>query len=98
MKIIDILNEIANGTLEKGFTFEYDMQEWIFDGKEITSKLAKSINLFTDYYVEKILNDEVAIIVEDENLKELKDNASHNEIIYKINRILKEIKWIESKM
>ena len=34
MKIIDILNEIANGTLEKGFTFEYDMQEWIFDGKE----------------------------------------------------------------
>lgn len=92
MKIIDILNEIANGTLEKGFTFEYDMQEWIFDGKEITSKLDKFINLFTDYYVEKILNDEVAIIVEDENLKELKDNASHQEIIDKINEIIKIIK------
>ena len=51
MKVIDLLNKIANGEVEQDIEFFYKKEKY----RHID-------NLFGDYYVEEVLNDEVEIV------------------------------------
>ena len=95
MKVIDVLEKLANGTLEDGFQFKIlDFSENIYEYKKILNTIYNENMVTTlgeDACLDAVLNNEVEII-KDNNNKYLKDNASHQEIIDKINEIIKIIK------
>ena len=95
MKVIDVLEKLANGTLEDSFKFKIlDFSENIYEYKKILNTIYNENMVTTlgeDSYLDAILNNEVEI-VKDNNNQYLKDNASHQEIIDKINEIIKIIK------
>lgn len=87
MKVIDVLEKLANGTLEDGFQFKIlDFSDNIYKYKKFFNTIYNEDMVTTlgeDACLDAVLNNEVAII---------KDNASHQEIIDKINEIIKIIK------
>ena len=95
MKVIDVLEKLANGTLEDGFQFKIlDFSDNIYKYKKILNTIYNEnmvITLGEDACLDALLNNEVEII-KDNNNQYLKDNASHQEIIDKINEIIKIIK------
>ena len=58
MKVIDLLNKIANGEIEANTELFYKKEKY----RHID-------NLFENYYVEEVLNDEVEIIEEDKKIE-----------------------------
>ena len=60
MKVIDLLNKIANGEIEANTELYYKDEKY----RHID-------HLFEDYYVEEVLNDEVEIIEEDNKIEEI---------------------------
>lgn len=95
MKVIDVLEKLANGTLEDGFQFKIlDFSDNIYEYKKILNTIYNENMVTTlgeDACLDALLNNEVEII-KDNNNQYLKDNASHQEIIDKINEIIKIIK------
>ena len=95
MKVIDVLEKLANGTLEDGFQFKIlDFSDNIYKYKKFFNTIYNEDMVTTlgeDACLDALLNNEVEII-KDNNNKYLKDNASHQEIIDKINEIIKIIK------
>lgn len=95
MKVIDVLEKLANGTLEDGFQFKIlDFSDNIYEYKKILNTIYNENMVTTlgeDACLDALLNNEVKI-VKDNNNQYLKDNASHQEIIDKINEIIKIIK------
>lgn len=91
MKVIDVLEKLANGTLEDGFQFKIlDFSDNIYKYKKFFNTIYNEDMVTTlgeDSYLDAILNNEVEI-VKDNNNQYLKDNASHQEIIDKINEII----------
>ena len=61
MKVIDLLNKIANGEIEPNTEFFYKKEKY----RHIDS-------LFGDYYAEEVLNNEVEIIEEDKKIEKIK--------------------------
>ncbi len=57
LRVIDLLNKIANGEIEPNIELFYKKEKY----RHID-------NLFGDYYVEEVLNDEVEIIGEDKKI------------------------------
>ena len=95
MKVIDVLEKLANGTLEDGFQFKIlDFSDNIYKYKKFFNTIYNEDMVTTlgeDACLDAVLNNEVEII-KDNNNQYLKDNASHQEIIDKINEIIKIIK------
>ena len=95
MKVIDVLEKLANGTLEDGFQFKIlDFSNNIYKYKKILNTIYNENMVTTlgeDACLDALLNNEVEII-KDNNNQYLKDNASHQEFIDKINEIIKIIK------
>lgn len=91
MKVIDVLEKLANGTLEDGFQFKIlDFSNNIYKYKKILNTIYNENMVTTlgeDACLDALLNNEVEI-VKDNNNQYLKDNASHQEIIDKINEII----------
>ena len=104
MKVIDVLEKLANGTLEDGFQFKIlDFSDNIYKYKKFFNTIYNEDMVTTlgeDACLDAVLNNEVEIIKDsnkdnnnnNNNNKYLKDNASHQEIIDKINEIIKIIK------
>ena len=72
MKIIDILNKMANGTLEDEFEFKYDNDTYEYNKKE--NKLVSEeygTRLGGYYIVENILNNEVEVIEAKKKIEEI---------------------------
>lgn len=102
MKVIDVLEKLANGTLEDGFQFKIlDFSDNIYKYKKFFNTIYNEDMVTTlgeNACLDAVLNNEVAIIKDsnkdnnNNNNKYLKDNASHQEIIDKINEIIKIIK------
>ncbi len=106
IKIIDILNKMADGTLEDGFEFRYKNKIYKYK-KEIDAiidsrkmELGYGIDLGQEYIVEQILNDEVEVIEETKDIEELDMcNFGHNntiskqeaDIINKINELVRAV-------
>ena len=75
MKIIDILNKIANGTLEDGFKFKYGNDTYRYHKENNEIRSIEYDECLGDYYkTEMILNNEVEII-EDKEIEELSQTA-----------------------
>ena len=71
MKIIDILNKIANRTLEDGFKFKYGNDTYRYHKENNEIRSIEYDECLGDYYkTEMILNNEVEII-EDKEIEEL---------------------------
>lgn len=100
MKVIDVLEKLANGTLEDGFQFKIlDFSDNIYKYKKFLNTIYNKDMVTTlgeNACLDAVLNNEVEIIKDsnkdNNNNKYLKDNASHQEIIDKINEIIKIIK------
>ena len=91
MKVIDLLNKIANGEVETNIEFFYKKEKY----RHID-------NLFADYYVEEVLNGEVEIIEEDKKVEKIdeelfeKASSSYRERIMK-DKINEIIDYLEEK-
>ena len=105
MRMIDILNEKVNETLEDGFKFKYNGNVYTYD------KITGFINdndgkgIGDAYCVENILNDEVEVIEENKDIKELEisdgdrkvmatfilnNREKINELVRAVNKLTKE--------
>ena len=81
MKIIDILNAKANGTLKDGFKFRYGNDDYKYK-KEIDAIIdSYESDLGCEHIVEEILNDEVEVIEENKEIEEL-NKISYDEFKY----------------
>lgn len=113
MKIIDILNKKLNGTLVDGFEFLYDRSYYAYFKKvnEIQS-IVSGTNIGAIYELDKILSDEIEIIEENKEIKEL-NKISYNEFKYtdtkhrfdltnieydKINELVREVNKIKKQL
>lgn len=76
MKIIDILNAKANGTLEDGFMFVYEDEVYTYNKTEdeIYCENTKS-TLGKKYILENCLNDEVCVFKDENDLTEEEKKA-----------------------
>ena len=104
MKIIDILNDYANGKIKDGFKFRYDNKDWVIEDDSI-----HSINqymshdgmgeyvYFEDCFDLSNLNDEVEIIEEPkqleeidlyEDLKDILNNSDESIVLNSIHKCL----------
>lgn len=74
MKIIDILNKKANGTLEDGFKFCYKNKVFTYNKKEESIYYENSVReLGEQYKIERILNNEVLLFQEEVKETEKRD-------------------------
>ena len=72
MKIIDIINKIANGTLEDGFKFKYDSDTYRYNKEKNEIRSIEYDDRLVDYYkIEIILNNEVEVIEKNKEIEEL---------------------------
>ena len=110
MKVIDLLNKIANGE-EVPEIIEFDDTKYYF--RKIYKEYYRfdnSSTLYRDYNVFKILNDEVEIIEEDKEIEELEFckidddtisgliksiNELNNEYVHKMNELIKAVNKIK---
>ena len=85
MKIIDILNAKANGTLKDGVKFRYGNDDYKYK-KEIDAIIdSYESDLGCEYIVEQILNDEVEVTEEN---KEIEEKLDWEEIIGSVGKPL----------
>lgn len=112
MKVIDILNAKANGTLKDGFKFRYGNDDYKYK-KEIDAIIdSYESDLGCEHIVEQILNDEVEVIEENEEIEELPNRLltgkdwtpfiiEHhnkiNELVRAVNKINKQLEEIETE-
>ena len=100
MKIIDLLNKIANG--EENIRVKHKLFELDYINMEnMNVYYPEKINSFSLMTFIKILNDEVEIIEEDKKIERIKWRSSvehlkqvdrnTNEVIDKINEIIDEV-------
>lgn len=83
MKIIDILNKKANGTLENGFKFCYENEVYTYNKK--IDKIYRGNNILNSqigdiYVLEKYLNNEVLLFQEEFEKRE--ENKKIEELNY----------------
>ena len=105
MKIIDILNKKENGTLKDGFRFKYNGHVYEYKGKEIRDLEGANLELGEKYILERCLSDEVEVIEEKEEIKEIeiteknrrtiidfviKTAEKTNELVRELNKLTKE--------
>ena len=105
MKIIDILNKIANGTLEDGFKFKYDSDTYRYNKEKNEIRSIEYDDSLVEYYkIEMILNKEVEVIEENKRIEELswavylKLKKGHYNIENILNRIREDLKEHRDKI
>lgn len=78
MKIIDILNKMADGTLEDGFKFKYDDYIWKYEKeyKSIYNKDNRQFGLV--YNLGNYLTDEVEVIEGVKKIEEIEIKEDYN--------------------
>lgn len=69
MKIIDILNAKANGTLKDEFSFGYKGMIYTYNKKEDTIKNCNDYSIGNNYKLEECLNDEILVYKKDEKVE-----------------------------
>lgn len=99
MKVIDILNKIANGTLEDGFKFKYDSDIYRYNKEKDEIRSIEYDDRLVEYYkIETILNKEVEVIEENKGIEELPNELINDDWTYytikfykKINELVREV-------
>lgn len=106
MKIIDILNEKSYGTLVDGFEFYYEGSHYAYFKKvDEIQDIVTGTNIGAIYELDKILSDEVEVIEENKEIKELEildsdrkvmatftvnNREKINELVRAVNKLNKE--------
>ncbi len=106
MKVIDLLNKKENGTLIDGFEFLYEGSCYAyFKTVDEIQDIATGTNIGAIYELDKILSDEVEVIEEKEEIKEIeiterdrriimdfviKTAEKTNELVRELNKLTKE--------
>ena len=110
MKVIDIINKIADGTLKEGFRFKIRNSYNTF----VYSKERNIIycengyeDFWEEYWIESIINDEVEVIKEveeNEEIKEIPNEIMHDDWRYyvpifynKINELVRAVNKINKE-
>lgn len=92
MKVIDLLNKIANGERFENCKMKF---------KEIKPETVSEYVIYDRLYEEDLtLNDEVEIIEEEQDIEELNKKHFHKkqrQLANKINEIIKEINKLKNK-
>ena len=100
MKIIDILNKMANGELKDGFKFEYKHTTYTYH--EETNEIIDSEQdtLEESWLLGQILNDEVEVIEENKEIEELSINEVDNKVALKnkINELVRAVNKLNKEM
>ena len=95
MKIIDILNKMANGELEDGFSFGYEGMIYTYYKKENQIVNYYNNTLGGVYRLENCLNNEVLMYKEDEKVNAIEENKEIEELtvddIYDFNHLALKI-------
>lgn len=102
MKVIDVLEKLANGTLEDSFKFKIlDFSENIYEYKKILNTIYNENMVTTlgeDSYLDAILNNEVEVIEHEKEIKEISIPCNlqlENEMLYeeyeKINELVRAV-------
>ena len=84
MKVIDVLNSIANGTIKEGFKFEFEDDIFTYKLGLILSDEGKKFSEM--YFIERCLDDEVKILEDKKDKIEklmIEDEGETNESLYK---------------
>lgn len=112
MKVIDIINKIADGTLEDGFRFKirnsYNTFVYSKEGNIIYCENGYE-DFWEEYCIESILNDEVEVIKESKEIEELDTTKTfdstmqdvfewNNEMEEKINELVRAVNKINKEM
>jgi sortase (surface protein transpeptidase) len=107
MKVIDLLNKIANGeNIPRSIEYMGEQYDYDEETKDYTYADEDNIDiwLFDKYNASSILNDEIEIIEEDKAIEELKipeiDDVKNERIVraeFKINELVKAVNDISSK-
>ena len=91
MKVIDLLNKIANGEIETFYKFKY------------RNKIVTMDYLLDNYLFLEILNDEVEIIEEDKKIGKLNESyycdepALIEDMVHTINEIIDKVNEMSDK-
>ena len=104
MKIIDILNKMANGTLEDGFKFCFEDEVYTYTKHDDAIRDINFYKLGKRKVIEEYLNEEV-LLFKDNNqeikeIEELTDDDMYdfNHLGLKINEIAREVNKIKKEM
>lgn len=106
MKIIDILNKKANGTLEDGFKFIYRNYMYAYNKEDDNIENTCNSGLLGDVYkLEKILNDEAEVIEEDKEIEEIPNELISEDLTKyiidnhnKINELVRAVNKINNQL
>ena len=96
---VDILNKMANGELEDGFSFAYKGMIYAYDKKEDAIENCNNNSIGNNYKLEKCLNDEVLIYKKDEKANTIEIKViEENKEIEELNKIsYDEFKYTDDK-
>ena len=103
MKVIDLLNKIANGEEVPKKIKKTLVYEWSFDEvrDEFTYITKEGCRFDDDWLVLHILDDEVEIIEEDKKIEKFEfgiiEDSEHYEIKRKINEIIDKLNEMEKE-
>lgn len=110
MKVIELLNKIANGEQPKHIRFNNEDWYWNdYDGYVTKWSLSTTPDaqhyLFNQYRLDFVLNEEIEVIEEDKKIKKLPPSFYENacltkqdvEVANKINEIIDKINKLEGK-
>lgn len=91
MKIIDILNKMANGTLEDGFKFKWYGLIYTFN-KKSGFRDRQGNTLSENAFIECCLNDEVEVIEKTKEIEEIdEDICMTTDVLEKINELVRAV-------
>lgn len=101
IKIIDLLNKIANGEeVPKKIKYNDEIWEYYKDLGDYI-RAGKPNTLFTMYYIHKILNNEVEIIEEDKKIEQIytlnNESDEFRVLANKINELIDEVNKLKEK-
>lgn len=91
MKIIDILNKKANGELEDGFKFKYRGHTYIYQRQVDIIDDENNVCLGEKYIIENSLKDEVEVIEENKEIKEIPNDLINEDYILKFYNKINEL-------
>lgn len=73
MKIIDILDKMAEGTLEDGFKFEFRGETYTYNKEKDKLEDTEGYTISSTFQTEYLLTDEVEVIEDVKKIKEIKE-------------------------
>lgn len=96
MKLIDVLNKLADGTLKDGFEFKFESEVYTYREKYNKIVDKNGYNIGYDNSLEFYLNDEVEVIEDVKEIKSLSESG-YRDLAGKINELVQAVNELNKK-